>query len=106
MANEEHVALLKQGVEAWNQHRSYTYNGRPGGVPMPHPDLRELNGDFLRVFDFMRFVAEYVPAPGEIQEMYDAYRDGNLNQEFQRYGWQKLDNINLTSANLSGADIS
>ena len=38
MANEEHVALLKQGVEAWNTWRSENLNIRPD---LGKADLRE-----------------------------------------------------------------
>ncbi len=47
MANQEHLAILKQGVEIWNQWRK----NNPGILPdLSYTDLREmhLEGAYLR----------------------------------------------------------
>ena len=56
MANEEHLAILKQGVEAWNKWRSDHTDVRPN---LDGADLNEaeLNGVNLRQVDLRGAVA-------------------------------------------------
>ncbi|HET6256654.1 MAG TPA: pentapeptide repeat-containing protein [Puia sp.] len=104
MANPEHVAILKQGVETWNQWMKYEYNGWPGG--RREPDLSQLDFSFLREFDYHRFIAEYIPHPSEINELHSEFHAGRLSYDEMKLGWKNLNQINLTSADLSGADLS
>ena len=107
MANPKHLAILEQGVEAWNQWRKFSHfdlTRSPFG--REKPDLRELNCEFLRVFDFDRFRDEYWPHPGETGELYEEYRAGKLSLELQAYGWLNLNDANLSQADMTRADLS
>jgi uncharacterized protein YjbI with pentapeptide repeats len=80
MANEEHVALLKQGVDAWNEWRREN--------PDVYPDLSkvDLRGTDLRKVDLR-----------------EANLDGaNLSEADLR--WVLLCGADLCGADLSGAD--
>jgi len=129
MANEEHVALLKQGVEAWNTWRSENLNIRPdlgkadlreaklGKAPLEYPFgvnlvQANLSGADLRGADLSE--ADLVQA-----ELFDADLSGanlskaNLTGAFLAYArliganlnGAQLDGALLIQANLSGADL-
>jgi hypothetical protein len=87
MAIEEHLAILKQGVEAWNRWRKYN--------PEVIPDLAEANFD-KRLFvgtELYRIDILGVNLPGV------NFVDANL------FG-SHLVGANLTQANLTGANLS
>jgi uncharacterized protein YjbI with pentapeptide repeats len=104
MANAEHLAILKKGVQEWNAWVQPAYGGRPSA--RIRPDLRNLDASFLKEFDFYKFIENDYPAPGEINELFQDYKAGKLNQQQLKLGWKSLDNINLEYADLSGADLS
>jgi Pentapeptide repeats (8 copies) len=43
VANDEHVAVLKKGVDAWNQWRNEMWFYAPPGTPFMYPDLSGAN---------------------------------------------------------------
>lgn len=104
MANAEHLKILKLGVQEWNEWVHPKYNGRPSAFI--RPNLRNLKPDFIKEFDFYRFIENDYPAPGEINELYKDYKEGNLSKKQIKLGWKSFDNINLSYADLSGADLS
>jgi uncharacterized protein YjbI with pentapeptide repeats len=97
MANDEHAALLKQGVEPWNEWR----NKNPG----IDPDLREVNlrGANLRRADLRRAdlrranISEANISEAELSNA--NLRGANLRRA-------NLCEARLRQANLSGADLS
>jgi hypothetical protein len=79
MAVEEHLAMFKQGVEAWNHWR--------GANPALHPDLSRVNFWSLETSD-----------PYLMEALWNVWRP-----ERQSYN---LKNVNFTSTNLRGACLS
>jgi hypothetical protein len=92
MANPEHLAILKQGVEAWNQWREEN--------PKIRPDLRgaDLRGTDLRRVDL------------RITDLRGAdLRDANLESSDMSYAklkWGKLSGAILKKTDMYGADLS
>jgi hypothetical protein len=88
MANDEHVALLKQGVEAWNQWRE------------ENPDIRcpDLVGADLNGADLTGAVLTQANLSGA--NLFKANLSG------AELHWANLSGANLTQANLSGANLS
>jgi uncharacterized protein YjbI with pentapeptide repeats len=92
MANDEHIALLKQGVAAWNAWRQ------------ENPDVRpDLNDAELRDADLskanFRQVTKLTEATLDDMIDYGMKLGANLSDAH-------LFNANLSRANLSGADLS
>ena len=87
MANDEHVALLKQGVDSWNKWRD--------GNPDIRPDLDEadLSGAGLSKANLI------------FANLQEANLNGVVLSEANLYG-ANLDQANLQRANLSGAGLS
>jgi hypothetical protein len=86
MANPEHLALLKQGVEAWNKWRQ----ANPG---IEEPDLREA---YLRKMDLYKADLHGANLSG-------ANLSGDLYVNLRR---ADLSGANLSRADLSGANLS
>lgn len=82
MANEEHLELLKQGVEAWNKWRSRNANIAPD---LSEADLSEFASD-------TGFRAKFSKAN---------FREANLNHA--NFGDANLDGADLAAARLKGA---
>jgi hypothetical protein len=112
MANEEHLKLLKEGVEVWNRWRNENPNVRP---ELRWADLRgaELSGASLGRADLSRAHlsgaslggADLRGADLHAAELVGVYlcladlREANLR-------WTDLSGANLSQAELSGADLS
>ena len=86
MANEEHLRILKQGPEAWNEWKTNN--------PMVNPDLSEVD---LREIDFGAIHKERV-AHGI------ALAGANLSKS--QLAKVSLDGANLIGTNFSEADLS
>lgn len=84
MANEEHVAILKRGVEAWNQWRREN--------PDVRPDLRHLN------FETIPDVTDYGPDLENINLSYTALQKTSFRNA-------RLYKANLQEADLPFADL-
>ncbi len=82
MANPEHVEILKQGVEAWNQWRKDN--------PDIEPDLSE------HEISPANFGATCFPSVQDLMESEDDISNFNLN------GMTDLEGINLENSNLAG----
>jgi len=109
MANPEHLARVNEGVSMWNYwRRPYKYDGTVrsllGGERAP--DLSGWDARSLRTFDFQRFIENYVPHPGETKHLYEDVQDGSLSPELQRYGWQTLNDFDLSRTDLTGSNLS
>lgn len=99
MANEEHVAILKRGVEAWNRWRRENPNVRP--------DLRHLN------FETIPDVTDYGPDLGNINLSYTALQKTSFrNARLYKADLQKADlpfadlcYACFVDSNLSGAVV-
>jgi uncharacterized protein YjbI with pentapeptide repeats len=111
MANEEHVALLKQGVEAWNEwHRSNYYIPNPIQVDLSHADLRGscLSGASLSKANLRR--ADLRGA--DLSKAYLSEADlggarlNEANLSGAHLNWANLRGANLSRANLAWADLS
>jgi hypothetical protein len=94
MANEEHLNILKQGVEAWNKWREEHPDIRPD---LPEADLREANlrGADLRGADLLQ-----VDLSGALLSRADLF-GANLSEAL--FSRAELTQANLSRANLSGA---
>jgi hypothetical protein len=122
MANEEHLAELKQGVEAWNQWRTARRDIRPDlrGARLSEADLSgaELHGALLEGAEL--FEADLSGAhlegaalsgatlSGAVLELADLHgadlsRANLIEADFSR---ANLIGANLSGANLSGANLS
>ena len=99
MANEEHLAILKQGVYVWNRWR----DENPGIVP----DLTEadLRGADLEGVDFSRAVLKGVNLGGEDVSGEDWVTRGDFSGHDLIRG-SILIMANLSMADLSGANLS
>jgi hypothetical protein len=111
MANEEHLAILRQGVEVWNKWR--TYNGEiiPNltGVNLTKANLTRIN---LRWANLDR--SDFTEAKLDFADLRDAELFGvnlnsaNLNNaqlSSANLRWSNLDGANLNNANLRLADL-
>ncbi|MDF5733930.1 MAG: pentapeptide repeat-containing protein [Rhizonema sp. PD38] len=92
MANKEHLAILKQGVEVWNEWRKKNRT--------IIPDLTEVNfnGMSFRKVDFSRAIL----TKANLCKTY--LREANLNQAILIEA--NLTEVNLTAAKLRSADLS
>ena len=103
MANDEHVALLKQGVDAWNKWRDENPRVR---VDVSGEDLREafLSGADLTEADLRKaFLADAdlsgVKVAGALAGLEANLREAGAHQ-------RRLSSANLTRANLGAAALS
>src|SRR5688572_969873 len=90
MANSTHLKQILHSVENWNKWRADNayYGGRPS--PRLAPDLSSTSFAFLREFDFLRMLENFLPHPGEINELHQSHKDGTLEPEVERSGWRNL----------------
>jgi TIR domain-containing protein/pentapeptide repeat protein len=86
MANEEHIAILKQGVDAWNQWR----RKNPG--MMPNLSVADLNNMYLAGIDF----TDAILLKANLFQT-DLF-EGNLS-------YANLSGANLSMANLTGVNL-
>ena len=105
MADEAHLELIRNSVEDWNKWRQANahYGGRPSR-PLA-PDLSATSFAFLREFDFLRMVENYIPHPSEINELHEDYANGRLPAELKRYGWRDLKRVDFSSTDLRESDL-
>jgi hypothetical protein len=88
MANQEHVDVLKQGIEVWNKWRDE--------YPDIQPDLR---GAILSWIDLSWiWISDRKPS-------YDRANLANVDFSDAELSWAILTNANLTGANLSKANL-
>jgi uncharacterized protein YjbI with pentapeptide repeats len=97
MANPEHLAILKQGVEVWNKWRHENCAARP-----------DLSG--IRLVEFTPYVfspAYYRPHPAERGDVVRAWSSGEWRESDWKDGWvSDLDSANLSECDLSMTDLS
>jgi Pentapeptide repeats (8 copies) len=117
MANEEHLARLKQGVEAWNRWRKTYPKTRPNLVraDLAEEDLREADLYEANLFradlheaDLTRAVlvdADLTEAKLHEADLTQAILDGANLTAANLYG-ATLAEANLTGANLTGANLA
>jgi uncharacterized protein YjbI with pentapeptide repeats len=106
MANPDHLAILNEGVEAWNTWRHETrYDPRDRYPDFVKPDLKGWDGSFLRVFSFDRWVYRAKPHPSEMREINQQLRDGLFTDEMLRDGWRTLNGADLWFTDLSDSDL-
>lgn len=115
MANSELVTLLAKGVDAWNRWReeSTRYTGLDSRRALPalshlarEPDLSNWDGEIIRKFDMLRFVAKEMPQTTEASDTYSDFLMGRLSKEQERSGWSTLNNANLSQADITCANLS
>jgi hypothetical protein len=111
VANNDHLALLRQGTTIWNEWRARNPDEKPDfsrakliGVRLPGAYLSE--ADFrmanLREADFRHANLRKVDFRNAVLRRAD-FRDANLSDA--NFGLSALDNANLTNANLRNADL-
>jgi uncharacterized protein YjbI with pentapeptide repeats len=107
MANNEHVALLKQGVAAWNAWRRENPDIRPD---LREADLREVNlgGANLIKADLRRTDLREADLSGAglIRADLREVNLGGANLRGASLGGADLSGTNLSGANLGGAGLS
>jgi uncharacterized protein YjbI with pentapeptide repeats len=112
MANEEHLARLKQGVEAWNQWRETNRDIRPdlAGVHLHQADLSDANfreadlsGANLREADLSGANLSGAHLSGA---HFDRARLRRANLSNAHLEWAALCRADLYQANLSGAHLT
>jgi hypothetical protein len=97
MANDEHVAMLKKGVEAWNEWRGQNKSIRPDLSWAKLAPRRTCAGRSWARRTCTRRTARDVPGQGALHEA--DLRGADLTVADLRGG-------DLTVANLSGADLN
>jgi uncharacterized protein YjbI with pentapeptide repeats len=97
MANDKHVAMLKQGVDAWNEWRDENPDIRPdlGGTDLSRADIPGVNlsganlsetvPDFRQIDNdpyWHRYLLEYDPLSGQVRQrlLNDAVASGDANR--------------------------
>jgi uncharacterized protein YjbI with pentapeptide repeats len=103
MANDEHVALLKQGVDAWNDWRKQNPDIRPD---LSEADLRDWD---LRIVDLSK--ACLIDTDLSMAVLSDAVFTGaicssNTDLSGARLVRAKLSGVNLTGASLIDANLN
>ncbi len=107
MANEEHLAILRQGVDAWNQWRKES--------PEVTPDLS--GADLIEAHLHQAYLRGTNLAGANLREAYLSLADlneanlrganlGGANLIRARFCGADLSGANLSEANLRGADLS
>jgi uncharacterized protein YjbI with pentapeptide repeats len=101
MANEEHLARLKQGVKAWNQWRQEVPDERPNlsRAHLSKADLRQINfshADLSRADLSEAWLSYAVITEANLQK---------VNLSGAHLAWSRLWCSNLTGANLRDADL-
>jgi uncharacterized protein YjbI with pentapeptide repeats len=92
MANPEHLAILKQGVEAWNAWRLMAEAGRP---VLAESDLSRLD---LRLYNLAHANLFRADLGGA--------QLGDANLSMANLGWTSLIGADLSEANLTGAFLT
>jgi hypothetical protein len=97
MANEEHLAILKQGVEVWNEWRQENSSLKPNliGANLSGADLRQCNFNKANLSAIDLSGANLTRA---------TFREADLCKA--DFGWADLSRADLRKANLIGADLS
>lgn len=122
MANDEHVALLKQGAAAWNAWRQENrdipldLSGASFNVVLGDADLigANLSGADLRMADLSGarityLGADFSEAPPEFRPGLPTLKGANLkgaNLCDARLNYTDLSEADLSEAKLSGTDLS
>ena len=111
MANPEHLAILRKGVDHWNTwYREFcdAQTGFRARLSAQKPDLSHWNGSFLREFNWQRFCYQRVGhhSDDELQEAHERYEKGELSQQEIEEGWVQLNGIMLQFADLRCMDLS
>ena len=103
MANDKHVALLKKGVDAWNEWRDKNPDIRPdlSGADLQRRDLRYINFKNASLIDTdmteaLLYRANFIGA--------ECSRLTDLSEA--RLGQAKLSGVNLDGAKFIGANLS
>lgn len=107
MANEEHVKILKQGVDAWNKWRQEN----PGILPdLSRADLSGAHLSFARLTDVLLHDADFSGAQLNSADLnaadLTATNLSHANLGSANLTFAHLNNANLTAAYLSSADLS
>jgi TIR domain/Pentapeptide repeats (8 copies) len=108
MANPEHVEILKQGVQVWNQWRQEF----PKIVPdLSGADLSHINLSYSSLFDTTFSVAtpndtSFIDASLKRVDLSEAYLHVRINLSDVNLNHASLSGAILNNANLSGADLS
>jgi uncharacterized protein YjbI with pentapeptide repeats len=97
MANDEHVALLKKGVEAWNAWHEENRAAVRGGPPPAN-----LGPEAMEIWDgFQRGAPPANLSPEAVEKIWSAFADYAKNHE----NAPDLSEANLSGMALSGADL-
>ena len=97
MANEEHLAILKQGVEVWNLWR---YQDPLLHPDLSHADLRETNLSYINFEDANLSNANLMSINLSSADL------SNANLSFARLSYANLSRVNFVKADLREANIS
>lgn len=102
MADEEQLAILKQGVDAWNAWRKESHAVRPdlSGAGLSRADLSE--ADLIRAVLSCAYLSEAYLSDANLSEA--DLSDANLSDA--NLSGANLSGANLSEAYLSGADLS
>jgi uncharacterized protein YjbI with pentapeptide repeats len=122
MANEEHLARLKQGVQEWNQWRAANPTLQPElkgadleGANLAWADLSQANFTEANLFQANLFQANLIHANLAAASLSRANVSGaclaeaNLSEVYvfqANLSWANLLKVNLTKANLREADLT
>ncbi len=112
MANKEHLAILKQGVEVWNEWRRANSTGfflSPPAVDLSKSNLREisLSGANLRKADLHRAYLNGADLSGADLYSVNLYGADLYSADLSKANlcWTQLGRANLTMATLKGANL-
>ncbi len=109
MASDEHLGILRKGVEHWNGwYREYCDRDHSSRARLWffQPELSDWDGNFLREFDWHRFCLHELRFPHEMEEAHQRYEAGLLSGEEVREGWIHLDGIELHGAQMQRIDLA
>ena len=108
MANDEHVALLKQGVGAWNAWRKENTDIRPDlhGANLIGADLGKANLFEANLFEANLRVANLTGADLTKADLGETDLGGGANLSKAHLSGANLFEANLSKANLSKADLA
>jgi uncharacterized protein YjbI with pentapeptide repeats len=96
MANQEHLDILKQGVEVWNGWREQ------------HPDIEpDFTGAHLGGFDFSGFISGAMLSKSNFKDATLGHADFSYATLVKaNFRWAHLDHANFDEANLSEANFN